>query len=105
LLPITLSSSSFAVEETLKALPLKYQIMLIYSIKALYEHLVRTGNTDELHTLATALAGTAADGITVGQETPLGQENMLTLMQAMLANVRKAVQSSQALHAELGHYF
>lgn len=71
--------------------------MLIYSIKTLYENLVRTGNTDELYSLVTALAGTAADGITVNLETPIASENMLTLMQAMLANVRKAVQSSQAL--------
>ncbi len=79
--------------------------MLIYSIKTLYENLVRTGNTDELHSLVAALAGTAADGITVTQETPIASENMLTLMQAMLANVRKAVQSSQALQSELAHYF
>jgi len=45
--------------------------MLIYSIKALYENLVRTGNTDELHSLVSALAGTSADGITFTQETPI----------------------------------
>jgi hypothetical protein len=46
--------------------------MLIYSIKALYEHLLKTSNTDELQSLKAALAGTAADGITVTQETPIG---------------------------------
>jgi len=54
--------------------------MLIYSMKSLYEHLLKTGNTAEINALVTSLAGTSADGLSSYDESVDNPETMLSLM-------------------------
>ena len=77
-------------------LPIRQQILIIASLKSLYEDSLKRKDFAGIEELKYALAFTGADGVTLNPEdlptkVGSGKKDMLSVMQAMLANVRKAL--------------
>ena len=78
--------------------------MLIYGMKGMYEDLMKKKDYKAIEELKHALAFTGPDGISylsdLSESSPqIGNQkkDMLSVMQAMLANVRKAVAQQNEL--------
>lgn len=75
-------------------LPIKQQMLLIHSIKCVYEDMLKRKDYAAIEELKNAIAFTSADGITLNPEAAVqgrqaGRKDLLSVLQTMLANVRK----------------
>ena len=92
-LPLPSCSSA----DALLNLSIRHQILLIFGLKQVYEDMVKRKDTEGIEDLKLTLAFTGADGIEINPEelqphtNQSGKKDMLTVIQTMVANVRKAI--------------
>ena len=71
-------------------------MLMMYGLKMVYEDMLKRKDYAAIEQLKYALAFTSADGITLNPEAAFlgrqqGRRDMLSILQNMLANVRKVI--------------